>query len=216
MSETKKFDVERLIEQLEKVDRVIKWVKAIVYKDIKLKKLKQGIDTDVYDEDRLLAKKAQLMEQTEMHQYLPLSEMKMRLMILDDLLTEHRNIAFGKKNSDEKRLESATLCEEYNTEHKQVTQKYQEAVMQIEPDFPPQLRGIYAKVAEGTNIATARDALRTFGKMQNGKMSLNQAANHGLDYEERRGAPTGMFDFMLEGTRMRNGKVSKKYKKLQK
>jgi len=48
---------------------------------------------------------------------------------------------------------------------------------------------------------TVRHVLVTMKLYQDGKISTNEAANRGIDYEESRGGPKGILDVLLEGPR---------------
>ena len=214
MSEIIKIDINLQIDRINRLQYVLDWIKNVAYNQTKLNNLEKGIDTDIYDKDRLSAKREKLMEKEDLLCYLTSAQMKIRIMELDDLMTYHREVAIAKNVDMETRKESAFLMNDLSDEYKELNKKYDESLYEIEPELYREFAKIYDMIINGTSLDTVKHAFRTFAELQNGKITINQAANRGLDYEESRGAPEGFFDFALEGQRLRQGKKSKKYNKI--
>jgi len=212
----KTLDISKIKQQVTHIYDVLEWIKAVAYNQKKIKKVEQGIDTDIYDIDVLQAKRQKLLDDTELSEFLPLAEKKSRLIELHDLMGVHSAIAFDQKKTDEVRLKSAHLMEDLNNEYKALTAEYEKAVLEIEPEFRNQFEKLYQMIIDGTDIITIKNALNTFQRMQDGRISMNQALNAGIDYEEARGAPEGLLDCMLPCPRVKNGGKSKSKSKSRK
>lgn len=201
------FDTMRLLTQVTHVHSVVEWVKQVVNNEHRIVALEKGIDADIYNMDRLVARRLKLQEQgaelgiTE----LALPELKIDIDRLENEMTIQRNIVFKKSNSDEVRKESMHKMEALHTQFKELEQKYNNLLYSIEPELLEKLPKIYDMVLKGTDINTIKHVIKTFEDVKNGKISTNQAVNLGIDYEESRGTPKGLFDFVLEGPRLRNG-----------
>lgn len=209
----KKVDTETLLHQATRVHDVMEWIRKTVANEDRITKLEHGIDADIFSMDKLLLKRKDYLELPEMLQFHDLIENKKNLMRLEDEMTYHRNIVFKKSLSDEIRLESSSVVEELNTQFNELSKKNDQRLLEIEPEFAAANPKIYGMIVRGTKLDTLKHVLETLDRMQSGKLTANQAANIGLDYMEANGAPKGLFDFALEGPRIRNGNTVKKIKK---
>lgn len=204
---SEEFDTERLLNQVTHVHTIVEWVKQFVNNERRILALEQGIDTEIYTMDRLLARRLKLQEQENVQSAkdFGLPELKMEIDRIDSDMVLERNIVFKKTNTDEVRTASMHKLEAMNSRYKELDAKYNNLLRSIEPELLEKLPKIYDMILKGTDINTVKHVLKTFSDMKNGKITTNQAVNLGIDYEESRGTPKGLFDFMLEGPRLKNG-----------
>lgn len=201
---SEEFDTERLLNQVTHVHTIVEWVKQYVNNERRILALEQGIDTEIYTMDRLLARRVKLKEQ-ESAKDLGLPELKMEIDRINSDMVLERNIVFKKTNTDEVRTASMHKLEAMNTRYKELEAKYNNLLRSIEPELFEKLPNVYEMMLKGTDINTVKHVLKTFNDMKNGKITTNQAVNLGIDYEESHGTPKGLFDFILDGSRLKNG-----------
>jgi len=211
------FNSEHMLNQITQLYEIIEWVKQYVNNEIRIIKFNNGIDTDIYTIERLTAKKDKLLAtmpaKTASNVMLELADLKLNVEKLSSEMQPLRATAFSKTALTEARIECSNKLEDLNTKYNEYNKKYNEQVNMLNPEIKTKLPGIYGSIMDGADINTIKHVFNTFENMKKGKISVNQAVNVGLDFEEARGAPKGLFDFVLDGPRVKNGTKIKKAKR---
>lgn len=215
MEETKTLDVKKYYTQAVNLHAVSSWVAQVVNNEKRISALEKGIDAEVFNMDKLLQRRETLHRQENIQRYLQLElpELKLKLDQTQSEILLHTNIVFKQDKSNDVRTESANRLETLNTDYKELDALYKERMSQIEPELQRVLPTIYGLVMGGTPLDKLKHVFETFNDMQKGRITVNQAANKGIDYEEEHGAPVGLFDCLLDGPRVKNGKKVRKTQK---
>ena len=200
-----------LTDQVNHLHGVLQWIKRMHYNAVKLEKARNGIDLELYSIEYLERKRAEIQATPGMEPYENLVQRKMELAQLEDRMRHHTAISFNTSKPEEERVASATLMNELNDLNKQLQREYEQLLFKIEPELYSQFPKIYNMIINGTDIRTVKHCLSTLDLLQKNRINADQAANMGIDYEENKGAPAGLFDFMLEGPRIKNGTKAVSY-----
>lgn len=196
MTEPEKLDVPKIINQANNLHDVVNWIDQTVANKQRLSRVEAGHDTEIFNIDRLREKNSQYMSNPRMTEYHHLIQLKEQENELDKEIKYHTTIIFGKTTPDDKKAESAIAMDPLNDKYKEIRSQYINSLKNIEPELFQTFPRIYHMIIDGTDIVTVRNVLRTYEKMQEGKIDAAKAIDIGIEYETARGAPTGIFDHL--------------------
>lgn len=187
-----------LLEQAKRLDKVITWSKKL--SSVLYKIEKQGED------EVLTRRKEKLTENPLSEKYMEIVETKLQMSLLEDEIDVVRPLVFDKEEG--KNPENHEKLSVLTDKFKEKQEHYDELMYAIEPEYRGKYAAIYDTQLNGAEIDVIKDVLKTFKKLQKGKISSVDGAIHGSKYsEDRYNLPKGFYAQLIDYS----GK--KKYKK---
>jgi hypothetical protein len=194
-------DTKELLKQAKHVDKVLKWINKM--SSVMYKIYKEG-------EDEVLARRKTKLEENSLSEdYSELADMKYRLLILEGKIDVAKPLVFdsvqGKIPENHENLSKLT------DEYKELDEHYNDSLYKISPEYRAKYTKIYDIQLNGAEIDVIKDVIKTFSKLQKGKITSTQGAIHGSKFsEDKYSLPKGFYAPLIDYKSDKKNKYNKK------